>query len=72
VYRGRWQTPDRILLSAGLFDATGFSYRPGHFRVVRRSFLLHRGYPRRWRASARGAESGTSDHLPLLLSITAR
>jgi endonuclease/exonuclease/phosphatase family metal-dependent hydrolase len=72
AYQGRWQTPDHILLAPGLFDARGFSYRPGDFRVVRSSFLLQgpQGFPRRFltgRSSA--AERGVSDHLPLCLEL---
>ena len=72
AYQGRWQTPDHILLAPGLFDARGFSYRPGDFRVVRRAFLLQgpQGFPRRFltgRSSA--AERGVSDHLPLCLEL---
>ena len=29
MFRGEWQTPDHILLSAGLFDPDGFSLPPG-------------------------------------------
>ena len=68
VYRGAWQTPDRILLSPGLFDRTGASYRKGSFRAVRLPFLvLPDGSPRRWRG-LRGPR-GYSDHLPLLLTL---
>lgn len=66
-YRGRWQTPDHVLLSPGLFDGQGFSYRRGGFRVVREGFLVERetGFPRRFEAG------GVSDHLPLLLRLDA-
>jgi len=69
VYRGLWQTPDHILLSGGLFDASGFAYRRGGFRPLRKSFLLNKqnGYPQRWSSSF--PERGFSDHLPLLISI---
>lgn len=73
VYQGLWQTPDRILLAPGLFDPEGFSYAPGSFRVVRAKFLVNpqSGFPRRWRhtGSGAGADSGTSDHLPILVKI---
>jgi endonuclease/exonuclease/phosphatase family metal-dependent hydrolase len=71
VYQGRWQTPDRILLAAGLFDREGFVYSPGSFRVVREKFLVNPqdGYPRRWPHPGAGADGGTSDHLPVLLTI---
>jgi len=76
VYQGRWQTPDRMLLSSGLFDREGFFYSPGSFRVLRASFLVdpQSGFPRRWRhpGSGAGADSGTSDHLPILLTIRRR
>jgi endonuclease/exonuclease/phosphatase family metal-dependent hydrolase len=76
VYEGVWQTPDRILLSSGLFDGKGFVYSPGSFRVLRASFLVNpqNGFPKRWRqpGSGAGADSGTSDHLPILLTIRRR
>jgi len=66
AFQGRWQTPDHILLAPGLFDRRGFAYRSGGFRVVRNEFLLEgpQGFPRRFRDG-----SGTSDHLPLLLTL---
>jgi len=75
VYQGRWQTPDRILLSHGLFDQEGLIYSPGGFQVVRAGFLVdpQSGFPRRWRGrGGRGAPEGTSDHLPVLLTIRKR
>jgi hypothetical protein len=71
VYQGLWQTPDRILLSSGLFDREGFFYSPGSFRVLRASFLINpqNGFPKRWRHTGSGEDSGTSDHLPILLTI---
>ncbi len=69
VYQGRWQTPDRLLLSAGLFDEAGFTYRRNSFRVIREEFLLDpgSGFPLRWRAGAR--DTGYSDHLPLRVTL---
>jgi endonuclease/exonuclease/phosphatase family metal-dependent hydrolase len=68
VFRGKWQTPDRILLSPGLFDRAGVSYRKGSFRAVRLPFLLlPDGSPRRWKG-VRGPR-GYSDHLPLLVTL---
>jgi endonuclease/exonuclease/phosphatase family metal-dependent hydrolase len=74
VYQGRWQTPDRILLSSGLFDRAGFVYSPSSFQVVRAKFLVdpQSGFPRRWRHTREGADHGTSDHLPLRLTIRKR
>ena len=71
VYQGQWQTPDRILLAPGLFDREGFFYVPGSFQVVRARFLVgpQSGFPLRWRHGGRGASSGTSDHLPVLVTI---
>ncbi|MBN1836188.1 MAG: hypothetical protein JW820_10085, partial [Spirochaetales bacterium] len=72
VYRRRWQTPDHILLTPGLFDGNGFSYRPGSFRVARQSHLLApgSGFPLRFRPESRpNGGGGTSDHLPLLLEL---
>ena len=74
VYQGRWQTPDRILLSPGLLDREGFVYSPGSFQVVRAGFLIDRknGFPRRWRQGEGAVDHGTSDHLPVLLAIRGR
>jgi endonuclease/exonuclease/phosphatase family metal-dependent hydrolase len=70
VYQGRWQTPDRLFLSPGLFDEAGFAYRRNSFRVVKEEFLLdpNSGFPLRWRAGA--GHAGTSDHLPLTLGLS--
>lgn len=71
VYRRDWQTTDHILLSPGLFDATGFIYRWGSFRPVRLPFLLQPdGSPRRWNGLK--GQRGYSDHLPLLITLDAR
>jgi len=71
VYQGRWQTPDRIMLSPGLFDGEGFVYYPGSFEVVRAGFLVDpkSGFPRRWSHGRGSADQGTSDHLPVLVTI---
>jgi len=71
VYQQEWQTPDHILLSPGLLDAQGFSYRWGSFRPVRLPFLLQPdGSPRRWNGVKAGR--GYSDHLPLLIMLDLR
>ena len=72
VYRRRWETPDHILLSSGLFDKKGLSYKRGNFRVMKDSFLLYKtsGYPKRW--SPLKGYNGYSDHLPLLISLEKR
>jgi len=54
LFRGRWQTPDHILLSAGLFDGQGLAYQPGGFKVERSDLLLKWVY---------------SDHLPLIIIL---
>jgi endonuclease/exonuclease/phosphatase family metal-dependent hydrolase len=65
AFRGRWQTPDHVLLAPGLLDERGFTYRRGGFRVFRPAFLLdaRSGLPRRFDAG------GVSDHLPLALRL---
>jgi len=69
-YQGEWLTVDHILLSAGLFDSRGWSYRPGSFGPVRLPFLLSAGgVPRKW--SGLSAGRGYSDHLPLLVTLDA-
>ena len=68
AYQGEWLTVDHMLLSAGMFDTRGFSYRRGSFSPVRQPFLLDpAGLPRRWDGTS-GAR-GLSDHLPIILSI---
>ncbi len=71
VYRGKWQTLDHILLSAGLFDRQGLAYQRGGFRAVREPFLLdpRSGFPKRWSPSPR--RKGYSDHLPLCIRLVA-
>jgi endonuclease/exonuclease/phosphatase family metal-dependent hydrolase len=61
AWQGRWLTVDHMLLSAGLFDRLGFSYRPASFTVVRLPFLMDK----------RGLPQGKtySDHLPILLTL---
>jgi endonuclease/exonuclease/phosphatase family metal-dependent hydrolase len=70
-YGRTWETFDHILLSPGLFDGKGFSYRPGSFSVQRDSFLLtEKGTPRKWEGfKSRG---GYSDHLPLRMKLDFR
>jgi len=67
-YQGEWLTVDHILLSAGLFDSRGWSYRWGSFGPVRLPFLLSTdGVPKKW--TGLGSERGYSDHLPLLVTL---
>ncbi|MGO9309463.1 MAG: endonuclease/exonuclease/phosphatase family protein [Spirochaetia bacterium] len=67
AWQGDWLTVDHMLLSAGLFDTRGFSYRRGSFSALRLPFLLDkRGLPRRWDSRT---TSGFSDHLPILLTL---
>jgi endonuclease/exonuclease/phosphatase family metal-dependent hydrolase len=69
-YQGEWLTVDHILLSAGLFDTRGFSYRWGSFGPVRLPFLFStEGVPKKW--TGLGAGRGYSDHLPLLVTLDA-
>ena len=67
-YQGEWLTVDHILLSAGLFDSRGFSYRWGSFGPVRFPFLFSpEGVPKKWTGLSAGR--GYSDHLPLLVTL---
>jgi endonuclease/exonuclease/phosphatase family metal-dependent hydrolase len=71
VFQKEWQTMDHMLLSSGLFDAKGFSYRWGSFAAVRLPFLLlPDGSPKRW-TGLKGAR-GFSDHLPLVITLDMR
>lgn len=54
LFQGRWQTPDHILLSAGLFDGQGLTYQPGDFKVEKSDIMLKWVY---------------SDHLPLIIIL---
>jgi endonuclease/exonuclease/phosphatase family metal-dependent hydrolase len=68
AWHGEWLTVDHMLLSAGLFDHRGFTYRRSSFTALRMPFLLDdRGLPRAW--SQRGGRNGFSDHLPVLLAL---
>jgi endonuclease/exonuclease/phosphatase family metal-dependent hydrolase len=68
AWQGDWLTVDHILLSPGLFDRQGLTYRRASFTAMKMPFLLdERGLPRRW--SNRGGRNGFSDHLPILLTL---
>lgn len=68
AYRGTWQRPDRILLTAGLFDGRDFAY--DSFRVFAPSFMADpvTGFPRR----DRELDWRYSDHLPLVVELKIR
>jgi endonuclease/exonuclease/phosphatase family metal-dependent hydrolase len=67
-YQGDWLTVDHFLLSPGLLDTNGFSYRWGTFRVARLAFLLtEEGIPKKWTGLV--GQRGFSDHLPLLITL---
>jgi hypothetical protein len=68
AYRGRWQRPDRVLLSPALLGDTGVTYRPATFRVFAPSFMIDplTGFP--MRHGDRGWHY--SDHLPLVLELS--
>ena len=69
-YHKDWETIDHVLLSPGLFDSIGFGYKAGGFRVLKDAYLLGPdGAPKSWTGVA--GQRGYSDHLPLLLSLTA-
>jgi hypothetical protein len=64
-YAGRWECIDHMLLSPGLFDTEGFSYRS--FHVFDESFILtDSGFPFRWNSSNM---NGYSDHLPIIMKL---
>jgi endonuclease/exonuclease/phosphatase family metal-dependent hydrolase len=67
-YQGGWLTVDHVLLSWGLLDSRGFSYRRGSFGPVKLDFLLlPGGAPKRWKGLT--GPRGYSDHLPLLITF---
>jgi hypothetical protein len=67
VHRGRWQSPDRVLVSADLTDGAGLDILPRSFRVFAPSFMTEpgSGHP------LRGGHGGWrySDHLPILVEL---
>ena len=67
-YGGKWQTPDHILLSSGLFDKEGFYYLEGDFSIVSKDFLIdpETGYP----LKEGYASYVYSDHLPLIVNVS--
>ena len=70
-YQGDWLTVDHFLLSPGLFDVRGFSYRWGSFGPARLPLLISdSGVPKKFRALK--GEKGYSDHLPLLITLDAK
>jgi endonuclease/exonuclease/phosphatase family metal-dependent hydrolase len=67
-FHGDWLTMDHFLLSAGLLDSSGFSYKRRSFKPVRLPFLLtNEGVPKKW--TGLKGERGFSDHLPLLITL---
>ena len=65
-YQGGWETIDHLLLGPGFFDGVKLEY--DGFSVVRPGFILTaEGYPLSWNSER---ESGYSDHLPILLTLT--
>jgi endonuclease/exonuclease/phosphatase family metal-dependent hydrolase len=71
AYQGDWLTVDHMLLSPGLLDAMGLTYRRGSFMPVRLSFLLRPDGIPRSAADPRGPR-GYSDHLPVILALDVR
>ncbi|MBD3316046.1 MAG: hypothetical protein GF344_09680 [Chitinivibrionales bacterium] len=76
-YRGRFDTPDHILIPPTLLDDVGVSYVNNSFRVFRwNGRLLWNEAPYRWRIrygrrGRRHQGRGFSDHLPLLVQVNA-
>lgn len=70
-YQGDWLTVDHMLLSPGLLDSRGFTYRRGSFGPVKLDFLLlPDGAPKRWTGVT--GPRGYSDHLPLLITLDVK
>jgi len=66
VYSSTWETIDHFLLPSTFFDDKGWEY--SSFDVIDEDFLLtDNNYPKRWNTDL---QSGYSDHLPLLLTLT--
>ncbi|MDR1373427.1 MAG: endonuclease/exonuclease/phosphatase family protein [Treponema sp.] len=66
-YRDTWETIDQILLNEKLFDLRGWDFA-GCMLLDREPFTDHRGLPAVYNPRT---GSGLSDHLPLLLVLTA-
>ncbi|MFO7848512.1 MAG: endonuclease/exonuclease/phosphatase family protein [Spirochaetia bacterium] len=65
VYGGEWEQIDHFLFGPSLFDGNGLDYHD--FSVEAPDFILRKdGYPYSF---YRGAGTGYSDHLPLLLVL---
>lgn len=72
IYKGRYQTLDRILLPKTLFDSTGWSYLDNSFcSFTMNGKLLKNNVPFRWQMKYLGKNrkvhlgEGYSDHLPV-------
>lgn len=75
IFKRHFNTIDHILLSANLFDSTGFSYVKASFSPQTiNGLLLDKGVPKRWEVEYRKHKriqtgKGYSDHLPVMLNI---
>jgi endonuclease/exonuclease/phosphatase family metal-dependent hydrolase len=67
-YKDEWETIDHFLLSAQLFDGTGWEFMDGA-RADSAPFVNAAGYPAAYNPRT---GSGLSDHLPLLLFLEYR
>jgi endonuclease/exonuclease/phosphatase family metal-dependent hydrolase len=66
-YRDEWETIDHVLLTGELFDRRGWDFG-GCVLLDREPFINSRGLPAAYNPRT---GSGLSDHLPLLLVLTA-
>ncbi|MBD3390495.1 MAG: hypothetical protein GF418_00615 [Chitinivibrionales bacterium] len=75
IYRTSRETPDHILIPAGLCDGRRVEYVHSSFRVFRHhGRLLYNGKPYRWQMQwtprgRRHVGAGYSDHLPLMVKL---
>ncbi|MDA8404276.1 MAG: hypothetical protein M0Z56_08805, partial [Desulfobacteraceae bacterium] len=76
IFGGRKNTPDSILISAGLYDAEGVNYVDNSFHVFAPDYLFKDNRIYRWQRGGRGRGrhlgKGFSDHLPVVAEFTTQ
>lgn len=76
IFGGRKNTPDSILVSAGLYDTKGLNYMDNSFHVFAPDYLFKDNRIYRWQRGGRGRGrhlgKGFSDHLPVVAEFTTQ
>ena len=68
IFKGFCETPDNILISAGLVDNIGITYINKSFNVFKKQYLFRGKYIKRWDFRH---FSGYSDHLPIYAKFSS-